>query len=173
MDNNNTMKEKLYFDLRSEIKDKVNRIENMSTFCVTTMITVFAFVFKEENIPNELLLLPIIPIVMLSFRAMLNRKQIIKISEYIKAKKLECSGAEWEKDNSTKIDKLPKYLDFSILTVLTMFVYYYQNNFDFCANPLITVISAIAAIIEIVITYKLNSISKLRNECKKEFEQES
>lgn len=62
-------KAKLYYNLRNEINDKLKRIESMSTFCITTMIAVYAFVFKEEDVNSWLLLLPLVLVVMVSYRA--------------------------------------------------------------------------------------------------------
>ena len=85
-------KAKLYYNLRNEINDKLKRIESMSTFCITTMIAVYAFVFKEEDVNSWLLLLPLVLVVMVSYRAANNRIDICKISAYIEAKKLEPVG---------------------------------------------------------------------------------
>ncbi len=136
-------KAKLYYNLRNEINDKLKRIESMSTFCITTMIAVYAFVFKEEDVNSWLLLLPLVLVVMVSYRAANNRIDICKISAYIEAKELEPVGLTWEKDNSDFTGKMKlndfgwfyktssswcKFPDFLLMTVICLTVFYF--NFD-------------------------------------------
>lgn len=120
-----TAKSKLYYNLRNEINDKLKRIESMSTFCITTMITVYTFVFKEEEVNCWLLLLPLILVVMVSYRAANNRIYICKISAYIEAKGLEPTGLSWEKDNADLMKSM-KFKDFG---------WFYKISSSFCKFP--------------------------------------
>ena len=138
-------KEKLYYNLKGEINDKLKRIESMSTFCITTMIAVYAFVFKEQKVNSWLLLLPLALVIMVSYRAANNRIDICKISAYIEEKELEPPDFTWEKDNSVLIKGMKlkdfgwfykissswcKFPDFLLMTVICLTVFYSNFNRD-------------------------------------------
>ena len=171
-------KAKLYYNLRNEINDKLKRIESMSTFCITTMIAVYAFVFKEEDVNSWLLLLPLVLVVMVSYRAANNRIDICKISAYIEAKELEPVGLTWEKDNSDFTRKMKlndfgwyykissswcKFPDFLLMTVICLTIFYF--NFDYEGltkwNIVFLIFLPLSVIaIELFLFLKLNLIGK-------------
>ncbi len=171
-------KEKLYYSLKGEINDKLKRIEGMSTFCITTMIAVYAFVFKTEEVNSWLLLLPLVLVVMVSYRAANNRIDICKISAYIEAKELEPSGLTWEKDNADLMKKMElkdfgwfykissswcKFPDFLLMSIVCVTVFYLNFNRDELSNlKLYFLYFGIIAVffIEFYLFIKLNLIGK-------------
>lgn len=183
-------KEKLYYSLKNEINDKLKRIESMSTFCITTMIAVYAFVFKEEEVNSWLLLLPLVLVVMVSYRAANNRIDICKISAYIEAKELEPPGLTWEKDNSDLMESMKfknfgwfykissswcKFPDFLLMTIVCVTVFYLNFNRDELSNLKLYFLhfGMIAVfIIEVFLFTNLNLIGKKlkKDKFKKQFE---
>ena len=177
------LKEKLYSDLKNEINDKLKRIESMSTFCITTMITVFAFVFRDENISRWLLLLPLILIIMVSYRAANNRIDIRKISAYIEAKELEPPGLTWEKDNSDLMGTMTvkdfgwfykissswcKFPDFFLMTIICIIIFLINFNYkEYWELSLAILVAVFAFDAELGLFAKLNLIEKKLN--KEEF----
>jgi len=100
--------ERMYFELRKEIAEKVKRLDNLSTFTITTTTAILGVIldsiFKDSSNPSPFLLLfPIIFIIPVSVRAAANRKDIRKISDYM----IECyekiyvdkENGGWEKYN--------------------------------------------------------------------------
>lgn len=177
------LKEKLYFDLKNEINDKLKRIESMSTFCITTMITVFTFVLKEENISCWVFLLPLILIIMVSYRAANNRIDIRKISSYIEAKELEPPGLTWEKDNADLTESMKsekksenfgwfykissswcKFPDFFLMTIICIIIFFvnfnYKENWELSLAILVT---TFAFVTELWLFAKLNLMEKKLN----------
>lgn len=147
----------------------------------TTMITVFAFVFKDENVSRWILLLPLILIVMVSYRAANNRIDILKISAYIEEKELEPIGLTWEKDNSDFMRKMTckdfgmfyklssswcKFPDFLLMTIICLIAFWIPfvlSNRECWQWVLLILGTLIIVTLEIWITTRLNLISKRLN----------
>lgn len=181
-------KEKLYYSLRNEINDKLKRIESMSTFCITSIIAVYAFVFKAEKVNSWLLLLPLVLVVMASYRAANNRIDIRKISAYIEAKELEPAGLTWEKDNADLMEKIKcknfgrfykvssswcKFPDFLLMTIICLVVFHFNFDYEGLSKLKIGFLILLTVLIigiEIILFAKLNLIGKKLK--KKEFVKE-
>ncbi|MCM1008897.1 MAG: hypothetical protein NC485_13455 [Ruminococcus flavefaciens] len=176
-------KEKLYYSLKGEINDKLKRIESMSTFCITTTIAVYAFVLKDENISRWVLLLPLILIIMVSYRAANNRIDILKMSAYIEAKELEPVDLTWEKDNNDLIRTMEvkdfglfykvssswcKFPDFLLMTAICLTVFYFNFNCDELSNQELHFLwfGMIAALI--IELYLFINLNLMRGKLKKE-----
>lgn len=177
-----SQKEQLYFDLRKEILDKSKKIDNISTFCVTTMVAIFAIAFKSNPPVIKLVLLPIIIIIFESIKVYITRCEIFKISEYIIRAKLEDPEANWEEVNrkltlgynktgckiKNKILSFLKNIEYLLMVLVCIVIYVYNVGFtELLKNPCLSVLLLIISIVEFVIMLKLSKVKKIRKKYKK------
>lgn len=173
------MKEKMYFELRKEILEKSKKIDNLSTLCLTFMSTIFAIAFNDISILGELVLLPILIIIALSLKVYITRFEIAKISEFIINKGLD-SDIGWEQFNSNLVKeknqefktyrllisiKNCEYFIYVVICVLLYFVPMIQTNglIGIKDSILSVIISVLAILTELFITFKISDMKKMRN----------
>ncbi len=154
--------EKMYYELRNEIQEKVKRIEKQSNFVITTTTgfigVCFPFLFGSGEVLNPtIIMLPFFFITPVYIRIAVTRNDIRKISDYMieiyeKNISEKAGWEEYNRDNSRKLNKWfnYKYLDgmFSYLACLIIFGYACYCNAYF---PIIGVIIAIVAVVLIII----------------------
>ncbi len=192
--NEQDFNKELYFNLRQEISDKTKRIEDMSTFCVTTTLGLITFVIEKEK-DASLILLPLILILFVSFRAASNRADIAKISAYIQQMEEKCQF-KWETNNSefyeslkkneldneskiysernfyslTTHHKYPDFLVLSIICVAIFILYKFVSVDSIVLYMIMGAFSLIFLIPEIYVSYHLNNMSVKRDLYKKTFD---
>lgn len=129
--------EKMYFELRKEIGEKVKRLENLSTFTITTTVTIMGilinFILNENTNGNPLLLLiPIAFIIPVSIRAAANRRDIRKISDYMietyEKTYIDKENGGWENYSRKKSQEYgtlfnAKHLDFIFSAIVCVSAY--------------------------------------------------
>lgn len=170
-----TLKE--YENLHNEISHKIETTNSLSTFMITTVVTILTFAVTQD-IP-EIYILPLCIIIPISVRIAYYRETIAKISAYIitffesdlKELNWETRNCEMMRANKIEIIKLCRFSEGFFLSIICFGLYlnsYIGKNSSVCLCEWQIVISFLFVLIEGMIVIKINSVDQERLKwCKK------